>query len=118
MTDFSGDDLHLPLDLRHDQRCDSHVSITPQSNAVFPSKMRDSNVDGFGRQAQAIVMLDQALRILRISDTEDAMLPALANLDGQLQAFLALIMSEYREPGRHCGANATVIRYIYSPFPR
>ena len=118
MTSFPGDDLPLPLDLGCDQLSDSHVSGAPQSSGTLPSTIHHSKIDGFGRQAQAIVMLDQTLRILKLSDTENARLPALMRLDEQLQDFLALIMSEYRTPGRHCGANATIIRYIYSPFRR
>lgn len=110
MANFPGDQYPLPLDLGLSQRCDSQTSAAAQSHACLSSTLHSSNVDGFGRQAQAISMLDQTLRILRISDSENTKLPALANLDGQLQVFLASIMSEYRIPGCHCSANATVIR--------
>ena len=63
-------------------------------------------------------MVDQALHILSRPDTDNARLSSLKTLDSQLQSFSALLMSEYRVYGRHCGANATVIRYIYKHFAK
>jgi hypothetical protein len=113
VANFPGDKFPLPLAFSYSQQGDSQTSFAAQSHASLSSTLHGSNIDGFGRQAQAISMLDQALRILRFPHSETARLLALMNLDGELQVFLATIMSEYRIPGCHCSANATAIRYIH-----
>lgn len=57
-------------------------------------------------------MLDQSLRILGSTEASLVSLRVTEGLDEKLQAFLTLIMREYHVPGRQCGANAIVIRYV------
>lgn len=94
------------------------MSVAPQSNVPLLSETHSNSVDAFGRQAQAVVILDEALDLFSVPGTESPRHQALARLDERLQSFSALIMGEYRMAGRQCGANAIVIRYIRRSFPR
>jgi hypothetical protein len=110
MTDFPSNDYPLPIELCYDLLDDPQLSLSSQSNENPGSILKPGSLDHFGRQAQAIAMLDQILRQLNIAAVKIATRPGLGGFDSQLQAFSALIMSEYRAPGRHCTANAIVIR--------
>ena len=72
----------------------------------------NDDVAGFGRQAQAVRCLDQALSTIEDTADADVQVSALKLVDKELQHLLSITMSEYRGPGSHCGANATALRYI------
>lgn len=109
-TKFPAKNLYLPIDLSFRVGHEEEAIGGPQCSApleVFESK----HVSSFGRQAQAVYMLDQSLHIFASSETCLVKLRAAKMLDEKLQEFLALIMRDYTVPGRQCGANAIVIRY-------
>lgn len=111
MTDFPGDDSFLPVQLDNDPS--KGIDLTCRIAAVS-STMDSGNVGGFGRQAQAARLLDQALSTLKSVENEDQRVSALKVVDGKLQDLLNITMSEYRGPGSHCGANAIALRYFSS----
>lgn len=116
ISDFPTDDDYLPMDFVNDQSNDSSVSLGAQLNSTLLADVQNTPVEAFARQAQAIVILDRTLQVLSNFDTRDFKQQALAELDEQLQSFHSLIMGEYHTPGRQCGANAIVIRYISRLF--
>ena len=99
----------MPVDLTYGRDQDGEALSGPLYTVQLGA-LRSSNAGAFGRQAQAISMLDEALRILRSAEASPIEFQAITKLDEKLQMFLALIMREYAGPGRQCGANATVIR--------
>jgi hypothetical protein len=78
------------------------------------STLRGSSVlSGFGRQAQAIYMLDSCLNGTNQSEKCDVKtrLLKLQQLDQELQERLSEFMTQpLHEPGLRCGTIATVIR--------
>jgi hypothetical protein len=111
MTKFPASDFYLPTDLSYSQGHDDQAVDGPQYTAPL-GLFHSNNVGGFGRQAQAVSMLDQSLSILGSSEARVIKLGETEKLDEKLQTFLTLIMHEYIGPGRQCGANAVVIRYV------
>lgn len=110
-TKFPANDCYLPSDLSYSHGHDAEAASGPHYTAPL-GLLHSNNISGFGRQAQAISMLDESLRILGSSEASLVRLRATELLDERLQAFLILIMREYIGPGRQCGANAIVIRYV------
>ena len=107
MTPILGDDVCLPVQL------DKHLASCSNSDCTdiqTPPTWQSERLDGFGRQAQAICLLDRVLSTIRATGDLDDRLMALESLDRELQDFLAVTMGEYQGPGHHCGANATALR--------
>lgn len=79
------------------------------------------DVGGFGRSAQAAWLLDQVLKAFDISSW-DARLEQLHGLDGDLQAFLAMLIHPgYGGKGAVCETIAIAIRsvavlFVFSPL--
>jgi hypothetical protein len=116
VSDFPSNYNHLPVDLVNDQPDDVAASVAVQVNSPLLEDVQNTRVEAFARQAQAIAILDSTLRALSSSDSADSKQVVLAGLDDRLQCFSALIMQEYLTPGRQCGANAIVIRYVCYSF--
>jgi hypothetical protein len=69
-------------------------------------------IGGFGRQAQAVHLLDRVLSACHnVTNTTEA-ISRLEVLDTELRHLLTVTMSEYRGPGSHCGVNATALRLV------
>lgn len=107
MTKFPNDDCYAPLQLSKDQS--ENVDLACRIAPILPASQTHS-VGGFGRQAQAIYLLNKAFFMLQ-NDDQDRRTSALIHLDEELQYLLTITMGEYRGPGSHCGANATALRY-------
>jgi len=110
-TMFPANDFYLPLDLSYGQGHDTEATSGPQCTAPL-GLLHSNDVSSFGRQAQAVSMLDESFRILSSSEASLVRLRAIERLDEKLQAFLIVIMREYTVPGRQCAPNAIVIRYV------
>ena len=111
VTKLPADDCFMPVQLSDDRTKDT---ISGSRLAPLLPMTSNTNVSGFGRQAQAIYLLDQAFSILTEINEPHRRISALKTLDGELQNLLTITMGEYRGPGSHCGANAIVLRY-YMP---
>ncbi|KAF4497070.1 hypothetical protein FAGAP_6765 [Fusarium agapanthi] len=75
-----------------------------------------SGLSSFGRQAQAIYLLDRCLKETKQSEQGDSetRLLNLQQLDKDLQERLSVFMTQTpHEPGLRCGTIATVIRSLY-----
>ena len=108
-TEYPSLDSSLPSDLKPGQQ-----SQPPHSdcNAPVLSAIRASNVSGFGRHAQAVYLLDQILHVLSFPAEVETMHLELERLDGEIQAFLMLLLDESSQMRlHHCGAIASTIRY-------
>ena len=110
MTKFPNKKFYLPTDLSYHIGHEEEALNWAHCNAPL-EEFKSKHISSFGRQAQAVSMLDQSLQIFASSEASLAKLEAAEMLDEKLQEFLALIMHEYTVPGRQCGANAIVIRY-------
>ncbi|KAF5618408.1 hypothetical protein F25303_13023 [Fusarium sp. NRRL 25303] len=109
----------------------NHIAVCPESDVPLPSDTESegeyiptycamssstiqssSNLSSFGRQAQAIYLLDRCLNEIgqpKQVDTESQLLK-LQELDKDLQERLSVFMTQTpHEPGLRCGTIATVI---------
>ncbi|KAF5530776.1 transcriptional regulatory moc3 [Fusarium mexicanum] len=104
-------DVPLPSDT------ESNGEYIPTYCTMSPSTIQSSSgLSSFGRQAQAIYLLDRCLNETSQSEQGDAMsqLSQLQQLDKDLQERLSAFMTQTpHEPGLRCGTIATVIRSLY-----
>jgi hypothetical protein len=119
-TEYPSEDSLLPSDLGLAQQRQSPLFDVEPLDTPTLSAVHASNVNSFGRQAQAVHLLDQVLRVISLPADVEPKLPELRRLDGELQAFLTLLMGECGwARGLHCGPIATAIRYgIFVFCPR
>lgn len=110
-AEFIGDDLVLPVFLKDSQ--ESGLDMSYQFIHILPIA-QPNNVDGFGRQAQATYLLDQAISAVQNRNEVNAKVSAMKFLDGEIRNLLAITMTEYRGPGPHCGANASALRQVWT----
>ncbi|KAF5583480.1 hypothetical protein FPANT_8165 [Fusarium pseudoanthophilum] len=111
------------------------IAVCPSSSAALPSDTESngeyiptyctmssstirssSSLSSFGRQAQAIYMLDHCLKETSQSEQGDSesQLLKLRELDKDLQEWLSVFMTQTpHEPGLRCGTIATAIRSLY-----
>lgn len=83
---------------------------------ITVSSLTSEGVGGFGRAAQAALLLDRVLRSFQISSLDDRLIH-LDGLDTALQTFLTVVLQQsHGEPGPFCGAISLAIRSI--PHPR
>ncbi|KAF4444198.1 hypothetical protein FACUT_779 [Fusarium acutatum] len=96
---------------------ESNGEYIPTYCTMSSSTIRNlSGLSSFGRQAQAIYMLDRCLNETNQSEQghPDARLLKLQQLDKDLQERLSVFMTQTpHEPGLRCGTIATVIRSLY-----
>jgi hypothetical protein len=105
MSKFPSDETYLPTDLEGDLRS------SPCSDVLLCTH-HSTGVSSFGRQCQAVSMLDQAMQVLDSANEISDPIRATKKLNQRLHEFLTLIMLEYKTPGKQCGANAIVIRCV------
>lgn len=104
-------DVPLPSDT------ESNGEYIPTYCTMYSSTIQSSsNLSSFGRQAQAIYLLDRCLNEIshfKQGDSESQLLK-LQELDKDLQERLSVFMTQTpHETGLRCGTIATVIRYEY-----
>ncbi|TVY75520.1 hypothetical protein Focb16_v005255 [Fusarium oxysporum f. sp. cubense] len=104
-------DVPLPSDT------ESNSEYIPTYCTMSSSTIQSSSgLSSFGRQAQAIYLLDCCLNKTSQSeqgDSEERLLK-LQQLDKDLQKWLSVFMTQtLHEPGLRCGTIATVIRSLY-----
>lgn len=102
-------DVPLPSDT------ESNGEYIPTYCTMSSSTIQSSsNLSSFGRQAQAIYLLDRCLHEIHQSKQGESELQLLKlqELDKDLQERLSIFMTQTpHEPGLRCGTIATVIRY-------
>lgn len=82
------------------------------------SSLTSEGVGGFGRAAQAALLLDQVLKSFQNPNLDDRLVH-LDGLDTALQTFLTVVLEQsHGEPGPFCGAIALAIRSIPHPSIR
>jgi hypothetical protein len=88
------------------------LGLRPNFTVSSPTS---EEVGGFGRAAQAALLLDQVLRSFQTSSLDDRLVQ-LEGLDTALQTFLAVVMQQgHDKPSSFCGAIALAIRSIPHP---
>lgn len=89
--------------------------LSVRSN-ITASALTSEEVGGYGRAAQAALLLDQVLRSFQTSHLDDRLVQ-LDGLDTALQTFLTVVMQQsHGNPGSSfCGAIALAIRSALQP---
>lgn len=90
------------------------------SSSATLSCLQATDASWFGRQAQAIFLLDQVLGMIRTaSDSRLDVISELIELDGKIRNFLVAVMDESRtRKAPFCSAVAFSIRYVlFYSFP-
>jgi hypothetical protein len=105
MSKFPSDDTYLPTDLEGDIR-------SLPCNDVLLGTHHSTGVSSFGRQCQAVSMLNESIQLLKFPNESSDLTQATKKLNQRLHDFLQLIMQEYEAPGKQCGPNAIVIRCV------
>ena len=115
VTVFPGGDARLPTE---PQVLDQLDILDPGSLPnIAVSCLTSPKVGGFSRTAQAICLLDQALKGFDTPDIDSRLLQ-LDRLDTNIQAFLLLVMPQcHEQPGVFCAATNIAIRSVYRSFP-
>ncbi|CAH0052333.1 unnamed protein product [Clonostachys solani] len=81
---------------------------------ILVSTPHEVHVGGFGRLAQAIMLVDQILKAFSICDV-DARLSTLHNLNTSLQSFLEVVVKQHSgKPSSYCSAVVIAIRSLFS----
>ena len=108
VTVFPSGTARLPMESRSlDQLDISDPACVPN---ISVSDLMASEVEGFGRTAQAICVLDQVLKGFNVENV-DLRLLLLDRLDTSLLAYLTLVMPQCQvQSGSFCTAINTVIR--------
>jgi hypothetical protein len=89
--------------------------LCPRPN-ITVSSLASEGVGGFGRGAQAALLLDQVLKSFQTPNLNDRLVH-LDGLDAALQTFLTVVLQQsHGKPGPFCGAISLAIRSI--PRPR
>lgn len=79
---------------------------------ILVSAPHEVHVGGFGRLAQAIMLVDQILKAFSICDV-DARLSTLHNINTSLQSFLEVVVKQHSgKPSSYCSAVVIAIRYV------
>ncbi|KAF5983438.1 transcriptional regulatory protein moc3 [Fusarium bulbicola] len=104
-------DVPLPSDT------ESNGEYIPTYCTMSSSTIQSSSgLSSFGRQAQAIYLLDRCLNETSQSEPSDSesQLLKLQQVDKDLQEWMSVLMTQTpHEPGLRCGTIATVIRSLY-----
>ncbi|KAH6617167.1 hypothetical protein F5144DRAFT_585644 [Chaetomium tenue] len=88
----------------------------PRSNITVSSEtsLMSEGVGGFGRAAQAALLLDRVLRSFQISSLDDRLVH-LDGLDSALQTFLTVVLQQsHGEPGPFCAAISLALRALFT----
>ncbi|KAH6658454.1 hypothetical protein BKA67DRAFT_558100 [Truncatella angustata] len=112
VTTLPPKDAKLPIEWDILDRADL---ISPNSMPDIPASCLDwPKIGCFGRTAQATCLVDQVIKGLSIPDL-DSRLRLLQDLDGAIQAFLALILPQCQgKPGVYCAAIALAVRGLFT----
>lgn len=99
--------VSLPSDLV-DPQCATPWFVAARELVDFGTE----GLGGFGRQAQAVLLLDKAVKLLRLPLNSETRLSRLKCLDKNIKGFLALLLKEGTQslPSRE---NAVVIAVRY-----
>lgn len=87
--------------------------VEEHASQVILSNWAAHNVNEAGRQAQAIVLLDEVIRFTAVAaDTSKVCLSRHADLDGRIRSFLALLFDQTgaKNTSRVTGSIALCIR--------
>lgn len=116
-TKFPDLESALPSDLAYSDRSifKPHVMETLE-RARLPASQR-GHIVGFGRQAQAVELFDNLLKIMDLNCEREARLLELTQLDRDTQAFMKLVIEESGKGDWNfrSGVEATIMRYIPNP---
>jgi hypothetical protein len=91
------------------------LDLVPNS-IILPSPtdslIKDSAPGCFGKDGQAVILLDKVLQIFR-NEGKDVLGSEIATLDNELQEFLhSQLVSFQGSRPRECGAIAVTLRYV------
>lgn len=107
---FPGADYPLPSEFSLPGQANEAVCNEPIKTPLLPPLLFNSS-SGFGRQAQAVCLLEKVFSAIKIVDIRDLQ-SALLKLDVDLQTFLSTVMDQCDGTwGRFCGSIAISIRY-------
>lgn len=104
----------LPTDLKPEQENDSFTPIDANLLQRAPEAPFDgTQVQSFGRQAQAVYLLDQVIRISNLESGTESRQAELRQLDLEIQSFLGMVLEECERLREfRCSVVATAVRYI------
>lgn len=115
LTQYPDLDCQLPLDLLPSDSAPSPLVDYQTSMSATLSYFEAGNVSWFGRQAQAIFLLDRVLDIVRFLSKNknlQAILGEATELEIRIRTFLVVLLEESRrENTTLCSAVAFSIRY-------
>lgn len=115
ITSVRPENAALPTEPESIDQGDPMFSNTPVPKILVPSP-HEGNVGGFGRLAQAIMLVDQILKAFSICDVA-ARLSALHNINTSLQSFLGMVVKQHSgKPSSYCSAVVIAIRYVQRVF--
>lgn len=102
----------LPIDMKPDQDYKGAMNIDTEWLQRAPEAPFDSTqVQSFGRQAQAVYLLDQVIRISNLQTGSEPRQAELQQLDREIQSFLGMVLEECeRLQEFRCSVVATAVR--------
>ncbi|CAH0024898.1 unnamed protein product [Clonostachys rhizophaga] len=113
VTSVRAENAALPTEPDSIDRGGPMLSNTPVPKLLV-STPHEVNVGGFGRLAQAIMLVDQILKAFSICDVA-ARLSALHNINTSLQSFLGVVVKQHSgRPSSYCSAVVIAIRSLLS----
>lgn len=111
-TEFPDIEAPLPSDLTLLGRPRSTPSVMRPSHTKSRLDLHQRDIGSFGRQAQAVCLLDQVLHVINLPCGYNDKLAELDRLDGELQSLLRLLMDrKYCARGVTCAAISILMRY-------
>lgn len=115
VTSVRPENAALPTEPDSVDHGDPMFSNTPVPKLLV-STPHEVNVGGFGRLAQAIMLVDQILKAFSLCDVA-ARLSALHNINTSLQSFLGMVVKQHSgKPSSYCSAVVIAIRYVHLRF--
>ncbi|EED23116.1 conserved hypothetical protein [Talaromyces stipitatus ATCC 10500] len=117
LTGYPNIDCQLPLDLLPSDSSLSQSIDYQSSISATLSCLETGNVSWFGRQAQAIFLLDNVLEVVRTASKTgitQGILQGAVELDGMIRNFLAMLLEESRQKKTSlCSSVAFSIRALF-----
>ena len=98
-TEYPGSDRQLPSDLTPTAALHYTPGLNLQAlNQITLSNLETADASQFGRQAQAVALLDQLMAImLPTTSSKEIKLADLTELDSRVRTFLEVVMAELEE---------------------
>ncbi|PWY86779.1 hypothetical protein BO70DRAFT_386079 [Aspergillus heteromorphus CBS 117.55] len=112
-TEYPSPGAFLPSDL-YDDGDDTYNRLTLQNTNLRMPNIHVSNPSNFGRQAEAVYLLDQVLAVQRLPQDDRSRISEFRRLDECLQGFLTMVMgTDTVKIGHGCSGIAPAVRALF-----